>query len=169
MRILKAIGVAPRRTIRMALWGGEEEGLLGSKAYVQAHYAGDGNALAREKLSLYLNQDPGTGPIYGWYMEGNSAAKPIFDAWLGPFKDLGARRNVMEKIGNTDHLSFTALGLPGFNSVQDYTDYDTREHHTNMDFYERVKESDLKEEAIVLATFAYHAAMRDGKIPRANP
>lgn len=166
MRILKALAVPPRRTIRMALWGGEEQGLLGSKAYVQQHYAGDANAAARAKLSVYLNQDPGTGPIYGWYLEGNQVVKPIFDAWLAPFRDLGARRNMIEKIGNTDHLSFTALGLPGFNSVQDYRDYDTREHHTNMDFYERVRPDDLKEAAIVLASFAWHAAMRDGKIPR---
>ena len=139
MRILKTIGVPPRRTIRMALWGGEEEGLLGSKAYAPRHYAGDANAAAREKFSVYLNQDPGTGPIYGWYVEGNQAVKSIFDAWLAPFRDLGARRNVIDKIGNTDHLSFIALGLPGFNTVQDYRDYDTREHHTNMDFFERVR------------------------------
>src|SRR4029077_19656557 len=115
MRILKATGARPRRTIRMALWGGEEEGLLGSKAYARQHYAGDANAAARDKFSVYLNQDPGTGPIYGWYLQGNDAVKPIFDAWLAPFRDLGARRNVIEKIGNTDHLSFIALGLPGFN------------------------------------------------------
>ena len=166
MRILNTLGVQPRRTIRMALWGGEEEGLLGSKAYAQAHYAGEANAAARAKLAIYLNQDPGTGPIYGWYMEGNQAAKPILDAWLTPFRDLGARRNMIEKIGNTDHLSFTALGLAAFNSVQDYRDYDTKEHHTNMDFFERVRAEDLKEAAIVLASFAWHAAMRDAVIPR---
>jgi Zn-dependent M28 family amino/carboxypeptidase len=166
MRILKTLGVPPRRTIRMALWGGEEEGLLGSKAYAALHYAGDANAAARAKLSLYLNQDPGTGPIYGWYLEGNEAVRPIFDAWLAPFRDLGARRNVNDRIGSTDHLSFTALGLPGFNSIQDYRDYDTREHHTNMDFYERVRPEDLREAAVVLASFAWHAAMRDAMIPR---
>ena len=169
MRILKALGVKPRRTIRMALWGGEEEGLLGSRAYAAAHYAGDGNAAAREKLSVYLNNDPGTGPTYGWYLEENPAVKPIFDAWLAPLKDLGARRNVMAKIGSTDHLSFTALGLPGFNTLQDYTDYDTRTHHTNMDFAERVRVEDLKQNAIVLATFAWQAAMRDGRFPRPAP
>jgi hypothetical protein len=167
MRILKTIGVAPKRTIRAAIWGGEEEGLLGSKAYAQAHYAGDGNAQAREKLSVYLNNDPGTGPIYGWYAEGNSAAKSVLDGWLAPFKDLGARRNVSEKIGNTDHLSFTALGLPGFNTIQDYAGYDTRMHHTNMDFAERVKTDDLKQASVVLAAFAYQAAMRAEKFPRA--
>jgi len=166
MRILKATGARPRRTIRMALWGGEEEGLLGSKAYARQHYAGDANAAARDKFSVYLNQDPGTGPIYGWYLQGNDAVKPIFDAWLAPFRDLGARRNVIDPIGSTDHLSFTALGLPGFNTIQDYRSYDTREHHTNMDFFERVSGGDLKQAAIVLASFAWHAAMRDAKIPR---
>ena len=168
MRILKASGFAPKRTIRAAIWGGEEQGLLGSKAYVQQHYAGDANAKAREKLSVYLNNDPGTGPIYGWYSEGNSEAKALFDAWLAPLKDVGGRRNIIEKIGNTDHLSFTALGLPGFNTIQDYTEYDTRMHHTNMDFYERVKPEELKQAAVVLASFAYQAAMRAEKFPRAR-
>jgi carboxypeptidase Q len=167
MRILKAIGAKPRRTIRMALWGGEEEGLLGSRAYAARHYAGDSNAVARQKLAVYLNSDPGSGPIFGWYMEENPEAKAIFDAWLAPLRDLGVRRNVSAKIGNTDHLAFTALGLPAFNSLQDYVDYDTREHHTNMDFADRVKTEDLKQNAIVLASFAWHAAMRNEKIPTA--
>jgi hypothetical protein len=167
MRILKTTGVRPRRTIRAAIWGGEEQGLLGSKAYAQAHYAGDANAGARAKLSVYLNNDPGTGPIYGWYAEGNAAAKAVLDEWLAPFKDLGARRNVMEKIGNTDHLSFTALGLPGFNTIQDYGEYDTRVHHTNMDFAERVSTEGLTQASTVLAAFAYQAAMREGPFPRA--
>jgi Zn-dependent M28 family amino/carboxypeptidase len=167
MRILKVLGVKPRRTIRVALWGGEEQGLLGSRAYAARHYAGDSNATARDKLSVYLNNDPGTGPIYGWYLEENPLVKPIFDAWLDPLRDLGMRKNVMAKIGSTDHLAFTALGLPAFNSLQDYTDYDTRDHHTNMDFAERVKLDDLKQSAVVLATFAYHAAMRAEKLPRA--
>ncbi len=166
MRILKATGVKPRRTIRAAIWGGEEQGLLGSKAYAQAHYAGDANAEARAKLSVYLNNDPGTGDIYGWYAEGNAAAKAIFDEWLAPLKDIGARRNVMEKIGATDHLSFTALGLPGFNTIQDYNEYDTRIHHTNFDVYERVDPNALKQAAVVLATFAYDAAMHEGPFPR---
>jgi hypothetical protein len=166
MRILKATGVRPRRTIRAAIWGGEEEGLLGSRAYAQRHYAGDANAAAREKFSVYFNNDPGTGRIYGWYMEGNAAAKTIFDEWLAPLGDLGARRNVMEKIGSTDHLSFIALGLPGFNTIQDYAEYDTRIHHTNMDTFERVDPEGLKQAAVVLATFAYDAAMREGKFPR---
>jgi hypothetical protein len=167
MRILKALNLRPRRTIRMALWGGEEQGLLGARAYVERHYAGDANAAAREKFSVYFNHDPGTGPIYGWYLEENPAVQPIFDAWLEPLKDIGARRNVMDKIGSTDHLAFTRIGLPGFNTVQDYVDYDVRTHHTNTDFYERLKPDDLRQAAIVLATFAYHAAMREEKIPRA--
>ncbi len=166
MRILKATGVRPRRTIRAALWGGEEEGLLGSKSYVAAHYAGDANATARERLSIYLNNDPGTGPIYGWYSEGSASAKRLFDEWLSPLRSDGARRNVMEKITNTDHLSFIALGIPGFNTIQDYVGYDTRMHHTNMDFYERVKPDDLRQSAVVLATFAWHAAMMDARFPR---
>jgi hypothetical protein len=165
-RILTALGARPRRTIRFALWGGEEEGLLGSRAYAAAHYAGDANAAARAKFSVYLNSDPGSGPIFGWYLEENAVIKPIFDAWLEPLKDLGARRNVMAKIGNTDHISFTALGLPAFNSLQGYVDYDTREHHTNMDFADRVKTEDLKQNAIVLATFAWQAATRGERLPR---
>ena len=167
MRILKATGAKPKRTIRAAIWGGEEQGLLGSRAYAQAHYAGDANAKARDKFSVYLNNDPGTGPIYGWYAEGNTAAKGVFDEWLARFKDIGARRNVIEKIGNTDHLAFTALGLPAFNTIQEYAEYDTRVHHTNMDFADRVKADDLKQASVVLASFAYNAAMRAGPFPRA--
>src|SRR4051812_45649153 len=166
MRILNAIGVKYRRTIRMGVWNGEEEGLLGSQAYVNKYLAGDANKTARDKFYTYFNQDPGTGPIYGWYLENNSAIKPIFDAWLEPFKDLGARKNILQPIGSTDHVSFNKVGIPGFNAVQDYDLYDTRIHHTNMDTFERVKEADLKECAIVLAAFAYNAAMRAEKIPR---
>lgn len=165
MRILKAIGVKPRRTIRLAIWSGEEEGLLGSQKWVQKNLAGDQNKAAREKFNVYFNQDPGSGPIYGWYLENNSAVKPVFDAWLEPFKDLGARKNILQPIGSTDHVSFNRAGVLGFNAVQDYDLYDTRIHHTNMDMYERVSEKDLKQSAIVLASFAYHAAMRAEKIP----
>jgi carboxypeptidase Q len=166
MRILTAIKAAPHRTIRAALWGGEEQGLLGSRDYVRRHLAGDANAAARDRFSVYLNLDPGTGPIYGWFLQGQTSAQPAMDAWLEPFKDLGARKNVPESIGNTDHLSFTAIGLPGFNPIQDYVDYDVRTHHTNVDTYERVREADLKQAAIVMASFAYHAAMRPEKMPR---
>jgi carboxypeptidase Q len=166
MRILAAVGAKPRRTIRMALWGGEEEGLLGSREYVRRHLAGDPNAAARDRFSVYFNIDPGTGPIYGWFLRGQDNVAAIMDAWLEPFKDLGARKNVAQSIGSTDHLSFTAAGLPGFNPVQDYVDYDVRTHHTNVDTFERVREADLKQAAVILASFAYHAAMRTEKMPR---
>ena len=166
MRILKAIDARPRRTIRVGLWGGEEEGLLGSKAYVKQHLEGDGNLDAREHFSLYLNADPGMGPIYGWYSENSAPAKALFDAWLAPLRDLDARRNVLPGITATDHLSFKAAGVPGFNPVQDYVTYDVRTHHTNVDTYERIREQDLKQNAIVLAWFAYNAAMMDGRFPR---
>lgn len=170
MRILKSIGAKPRRTIRMALWSGEEEGLIGSNKYVQKYLSGDANKAARDKFDVYFNQDPGSGPIYGWYLENNSAVKPIFDAWLEPFKDLGARKNISQPIGNTDHVSFIrGAGVAAFNAVQDYDLYDTRVHHTNMDTFERVNEKDLKQSAIVLASFAYHAAMRAEKIPNVQP
>jgi len=169
LRILKAIGAQPKRTIRVALWSGEEQGLLGSKKYVDKYLTGDDKKAEREKMSVYLNIDPGTGPIYGFYMENNEAAKQIFDAWLEPFRDLGARRNVLPGIGNTDHLSFTRVGVPGFNVVQDYTDYDVRMHHTNVDTFERVREADLQQNAIVLASFLYHAATRKEKIPFSKP
>jgi hypothetical protein len=165
MRILKAIGARPKRTIRVALWSGEEEGLLGSKNYVARHLMGDANKTAREKFDVYFNLDPGSGPIYGWYLENNEKVRPIFDAWLDPFRDVGARRNIIQPIGNTDHLSFIAAGIPGFNAVQDYTNYDVREHHTNMDTFERVKLDDLRQCAVLMASFAYHAAMRREKIP----
>jgi carboxypeptidase Q len=166
IRILQAVGARPRRTIRVALWGGEEQGLLGSRAYVRQHLAGDANATARDKLYVYLNDDPGAGPVYGFYLEENAALKPIFDAWLEPLKDLGVRRNVMDRIGNTDHLAFTQAGMLGFNTLKDYIDYDVRTHHTNTDTYERVSEQDLKQSAIVLAVFAYHASLRTERLPR---
>ena len=168
-RILQAVGAHPKRTIRVALWGGEEEGLLGSKAYVQQHLAGDTNRTARDNVFVYLNQDPGYGPIYGWYLENTPAVQPLFDAWLEPLKALGARRNVMPGIGATDHLSFRAAGIPGFNAIQEYADYDVRIHHTNMDTPERVRDEDLKQSAVVLAWFAWQAANTSERIPRPAP
>ena len=168
-RILSAVGARPRRTIRFALWSGEEQGLLGSKAYASRHLDGPANAAAREKFDVYFNIDPGTGPVYGWYLQGQPELAALFDAWLAPFKDIGARRNVADRIGNTDHLSFTALGLPGFNPIQDYANYDVRTHHTNMDTYERVVAKDMAQAAVVFASFAWHAAMRDEQIPRPAP
>ena len=169
MRILKSLGVRPKRTIRLALWGGEEQGLLGSRAHVRMHYAGEANAAARDKLAMYLNLDPGMGPIYGWYAEGSAPAKALFDKWIAPLKDLGVRKNVEQNIGSTDHVSFREAGIPGFNPIQDYVTYDVRTHHTNVDTYERVREEDLKQNAAVLAWFIYNAAMTDEKLPRPTP
>jgi hypothetical protein len=166
MRILKAIGAQPRRTIRVALWGGEEQGLLGSRAWVTEHLAGEANAAARARFDVYFNIDNGTGPIYGWYLQGMESVRPLFDGWLEPLKDLQARRNVIEPVGSTDHLSFIEAGVPGFNPIQDYVNYDIRTHHTNMDTVDRVNVADIRQAAIVMATFAYDAAMADQKIPR---
>lgn len=167
VRILKATGLRPKRTIRVGLWGAEEQGLFGSTAYVRQHLAGDVNRAAREQLTVYFNIDPGKGPIYGWYLENNNAVRPIFDAWLAPFLDLGARRNVRQGIGSTDHLSFIRAGMLGFNPVQEYDGYDVREHHTNVDTPERIRAEDLRQNAIVLASFLYHAATRPARLPAA--
>jgi Zn-dependent M28 family amino/carboxypeptidase len=166
MRILKAIDARPKRTIRVALWAGEEQGLLGSKAWVDAHLAGDANRAARDKFDVYYNIDNGYGPIYGFYLENSDAIRPIFDAWLEPLKAIGARRNVREGIGSTDHLSFIAAGVPGFNPIQSYDDYDVRMHHTNMDTVERMDTKDINQAAVVMAWFAYNSANADQKIPR---
>jgi carboxypeptidase Q len=166
LRILKAVGARPRRTIRIALWGGEEQGLLGSKAWVDQHLAGDANRAARDKFDVYFNIDNGTGPIYGFYLQDNPGVQALFDAWLAPLKDLGARKNTIEPIGSTDHLSFINAGVPGFNPVQDYVNYDIRTHHTNMDTVERLQVKDIRQAAVVMATFAYQCAMADQRIPR---
>ena len=168
MRILKVIDARPRRTIRVALWGGEEQGLVGSRAWVKQHLAGPENTAAREKFDVYLNIDNGTGPIYGWYLENREALLSLFDQWLKPLREFGARRNILEPIGATDHMSFNEVGVPGFNPIQDYTNYDTRTHHTNMDTADRVEIHDIHEAALVMAWFAYQAAMADQKIPRAR-
>lgn len=168
MRILSAIGVRPRRTIRAALWGGEEQGLLGSAAWVAEHLTGADDAVAREKFNLYLNVDAGTGPIYGWYTQLNDAARVMFDAWLAPLSDLGARGNVRRPIGASDHVSFVLADLPGFTAIQDYTRYDSRTHHTNMDTADRVTAADLSKAAMVMAVTAYQAAEAQDKMPRAK-
>ncbi len=165
MRILKAVGARPRRTIRVALWGGEEQGLLGSRAWVQQHLAGEANKAARDQFDVYFNIDNGTGPVYGWYLQNNEEVRGIFDSWLDPLKTIGAKRNTIEPVGSTDHLSFVDAGVPGFNPIQDYVNYDVRTHHTNMDLVDRVDENDIQQVAIVFATFAYNAANLDRKIP----
>jgi carboxypeptidase Q len=187
VRILKALGVQPRRTIRIALWTGEEQGLLGSRAYVKQHFASRPEPSPEErempsflrrdqgpitvlpehaKLSAYFNLDNGTGKIRGIYTQGNTAALPIFDAWFKPFADLGAHTLTNRNTGGTDHLAFDAVGLPGFQFIQDAADYSTRSHHTNMDVYDRIQREDLMQASVIMASFVYNAAMREGMFPR---
>jgi hypothetical protein len=163
IRIIRALGQAPRRTIQVALWSGEEQGLLGARAHVARHF---NTPAARDRLSVYLNDDPGSGRTLGFYMEGNVAAKTIFDRWLAPLRDLGTTRNIIEGIGSTDHVPFNEAGLPGFNAIKDFGAYDERTRHTNADYPDRTTEDALKQSAIVMATFAWEAAMADEKIPR---
>lgn len=163
MRILTALKVQPRRTIRAVLWSGEEQGLLGARAYIAQHLTSQAD---RDKLAVFLNDDPGSGRTLGFYMEENAAAKTIFDAWLAGLKDLGVTRNVIEGIGSTDHVPFNEIGLPGFTVIKEFDAYDERTRHTNADFPERMSVDELKQSAIVLATFAWHSAMRNERIPR---
>jgi len=163
MRILMSVKARPRRTIRVALWGGEEEGLLGAQAYVTRYLKDES---ARNRISVYLNDDPGTGATYGFYMQGNEAAKRIFDGWLDPLREIGVRRNVIEGIGATDHLPFDAVGIPAFTVIKDFRNYDVRTRHTNADLADAVKDEDLRQSAIVLSVTAWQAAMRDERIPR---
>lgn len=188
MRILKTIGATPRRTIRVALWGGEEQGLNGSAGYVSRHLAAypeptdpEQKALPRayqrgtgplqrkrdyERFSTYFNFDNGTGRIRGIYAQENHAAVPIFKAWLAPFADLGANIVTTRNTGSTDHIAFDRVGLPGFQFVQDPADYFTHVHHTHLDTYDHVVPEDLKQAAAIIASFAWHAANRDARLPR---
>ena len=191
MRILKEIGVRPRRTIRVILWSGEEQGLLGSMAYVENHFATrpiveDSDAdeamalppYRRErgwpitplpdhaKVSVYFNLDTGGGKILGVYGEDNAAAIPIFEAWFKPFHDLSVDQIVLMHTTSTDHTSFEEVGLPAFTLVQDLRDYISRTHHTNLDVPDAVRREDLMQGAVVLASLIYHAAMRDELMPR---
>ncbi len=169
MRILKALNIRPRRTIRGALWGGEEQGLLGSRAYVAQHLAGDKNRAARDKFSVYFNLDNGYPPISGFYMENNEPARLIMTEWLKPVANLGAIMPSPGHIGATDHLSFLDAGVPGFQAVQEYINYDVRTHHTNVDFAERVDPNALKQASTVMAVVLYQAAMREGTFPKPPP
>ena len=172
MRILNTLGVKPRRTIRLALWSGEEQGLHGSKNYVANHLVDAGThklTQEGENIAAYFNLDNGTGKVRGIYLQGNEAAGPIFSQWLKPFHDLGAIAVTPRNTGGTDHLSFDRVGLPGFQFIQDPIEYSTRTHHTNMDSYDHLLPDDLKQAATVVASFVYNAAMRDQKIPRKAP
>jgi Zn-dependent M28 family amino/carboxypeptidase len=187
MRILRALDVRPRRTIRIGLWSGEEQALYGSRAYVDQHFASRPKLTKEEedvpwyrrkekwpltlkpehaKLAAYFNLDNGTGKIRGVYAEENAAVVPIFEAWLVPLHDLGATAVTLNTTGGTDHESFDNVGLPGFQFIQDDIEYETRTHHTNMDVYERLVKDDLEQAAVVMACFTYNAAMRDAMLPR---
>lgn len=169
VRIIKALDLHPRRTIRIALWSGEEQGLHGSRNYVKNHI-GDVTTMKlkpeHERISAYYNLDNGAGKIRGIYMQSNEAVRPIFEAWLAPLKDLGATTATIRNTGSTDHIPFDAIGIPGFQFVQDPLEYGTRTHHTNMDTYDRASKADLMQAAVVVATFVYNTAMMDGKLPR---
>ena len=181
-RILMALKLKPRRTIRVALWSGEEQGLNGSREYVKQFFGemkgGTRNFLGMgtpgtlekgadyDKLSAYYNLDNGTGKIRGVYMQSNPAVAPIFRTWLMPFGEMGASTLTMRNTGGTDHLSFDAIGLPGFQFIQDEIEYDARTHHSNQDNYDRLQAEDMKQAAIIMAAFVYQTAMMDQKIPR---
>src|SRR5207247_2322445 len=168
-RIHQTQGVKRRRTVRIGLWGGEEEGLLGSKAYVKAHY-GDPATMQlgpeHAKFAGYFNVDNGTGAIRGVYLQGNEAVAPIFQSWMEPFHNMGMQTLAIRNTGGTDHLSYDAVGLPGFQFIQDAVEYDTRTHHSNMDVYERIQPQDMMRNAVIVASFVYHAANREEKLPR---
>jgi carboxypeptidase Q len=169
VRILKALGVQPRRTIRLAMWDAEEQGFLGSRGYVTNHFFDRGKKEKKpdyDKLAAYFNFDNGSGKIRGIYAQGNSAAAPIFEEWLKPIHDLGATTVTLRNTGGTDHLSFDAVGLPGFQFIQDDLEYDTLTHHSNMDVYDHLSRGDLMQAATVMAWFVYNAAMREEKLPR---
>ncbi len=194
VRIIKALDLHPRRTIRIVLWSGEEEGLLGSRGYVAEHlgaredspngmpdpnrqFGGGGGGANRppsplhlkpewDKVSVYFNLDNGSGKIRGVYMQENAMVQPIFEKWMAPFKDLGMDTLTMRNTGGTDHLSFDAVGVPGFQFIQDPLEYDTLTHHSNMDVYERLQRDDLMQASAIMASFVYEAAMRDDMFPR---
>ena len=188
MRILNALHVQPRRTIRVALWSGEEEGLFGSRGYARDHFGSAPLSTAPDQRDLpeflrraagplqlkpeqrlisgYFNVDNGSGRIRGVYLQENAAVAPIFAQWIAPLKDLGVTTLTMRNTGGTDHLSFDAVGIPGFQFIQDPLDYETRTHHSNMDVYEELQPGDLKQAAVVEAIFVYNAAMRDEMLPR---
>jgi hypothetical protein len=163
IRILAAVGARPRRTIRVVLWSGEEQGLLGARAHLAQGFA---DPAARERLSVVLNDDPGSGRSLGFYMQNNPAAKAVFDAWLAPLRDLGVGRNVIEGIGSTDHVPFDEAGLPAFTVIKDFEAYDSRTRHTSADYPDRMSEEELSQSAVFLAHFAWQAAQRDQRIPR---
>lgn len=169
VRLLKTLNIKPRRTIRIALWSGEEQGLHGSRNYVKNHF-GDPATMQltpdQQKVSAYYNLDNGTGRLRGIYLQGNAALRPVFSQWLEPFKDMNATTVTINNTGSTDHVSFDAVGIPGFQFIQDPIEYNTRTHHTNMDTYDHLVPEDLKQASVIVASFVYNTAMRDEKLPR---
>lgn len=169
VRIIKSLGVQPRRTIRIALWSGEEQGLFGSRNYVKNHFADPATMVLKPdhaKVSVYFNLDNGSGKIRGIYTQGNKSVGDIFRNWLSPFNDMGAKTVTLSNTGGTDHLAFDAVGIPGFQFIQDELEYDTRTHHTNMDTYDHLVPDDLKQASTIVAAFVFNASQRDEKIPR---
>jgi Zn-dependent M28 family amino/carboxypeptidase len=189
VRILQALNFKPRRTIRVALWTGEEQGLLGSAAYVAQHFGklepgnpgivppGTPNSQPAapsklvttpdyDKLDAYFNLDNGTGKIRGVYLQGNEGVRSIFREWLAPFRELGAQTLTISNTTGTDHLSFDRVGLPGFQFIQDEIEYDSRTHHSNQDVFDRIQGDDMKQASTIMAAFLYNTAMREEKLPR---
>lgn len=169
VRIIQQSGLKPKRTIRIALWGGEEQGLHGSRNYVKNHFADPATMELKpehSKISAYYNIDNGTGKVRGIYLQGNEAVKDIFTQWLKPFHDMGATTVTISNTGGTDHQAFDAVGIPGFQFIQDEIEYNTRTHHTNMDSYDHLQAEDLKQIATIVASFVYNSANLDQKLPR---
>jgi hypothetical protein len=169
MRVFKKLGIQPRRTVRIGLWGAEEQGLIGSREYVTRHFADRRMEDVKpdyDNLSVYFNLDNGTGRVHGIWIQGNLAVKPIFEQWMTMLDDLGMDTIGPRSVGGTDHGSFDAVGLPGFQFMQDRLEYNSRTHHSNMDFYDRVQAEDVIQQAVVAAVFTFNAAMRDEKLPR---
>jgi len=171
--LIEESGVKPRRTLRLALWTGEEQGILGSRAYVRSHFAdtdpyGNPQTLfdAQKMVSGYFNFDNGTGKIRGIHLQGNAEVMPIFRDFMDPFQDLGATTLSLGNTGGTDHLSFDAVGIPGFQFIQDPIAYNTKTHHSNMDNWDHLEEEDLKQAATIIASFVWHTAQRDEMLPR---
>ncbi|MFD0793691.1 M20/M25/M40 family metallo-hydrolase [Mucilaginibacter litoreus] len=168
VRLLDSLGLKPKRTIRIALWGGEEQGVYGSYGYAKNHFMGTDYKLKPEqaKVSAYYNLDNGTGKIRGIFTQNNKAVMPIFEKWFAPFNDLGAKTVTDKNTGSTDHLSFDWAGIPGFQFIQDPIDYETKTHHSNQDNYDHLQIEDLKQAAIIIASFVYQTSVEKDMLPR---
>jgi len=174
LKTIEETGIRPRRTLRLALWTGEEQGLWGSRKYVGEHYADFGESgftpqvikPASKKVSAYYNLDNGTGKIRGVYLQGNNAVGPIFREWLEPFEEFDAKTITLKNTGGTDHLAFDAVGIPGFQFIQDPMAYFARTHHSNMDNLDHLVEEDLKQAATIIAAFVWNTSQRETMLPR---